>query len=411
MGRYVQPGTEPWTADGYDDDIVPPERPKFNLITTEELASTDYTVEELIKGVIVKGQPGVILGAHKTLKTSIGMALAYALATGRPFLDKFETLGQHRVVFFSGESGLGTLKETLGRICEAGMVEMYEVQNLIVSDTIPQIANIAHIDELRRIFTEKQTQVVIVDPLYLALDSDGREGSIFAMGKMLLLLSKLCQELGITLLLCHHLKRGNGETKGHADLADASWAGCAEFARQWIVLNRRTKYEPGSGTHELWMNVGGSAGMNGLYAVTVDEGVGIGKRHWSVAVEYASEIREREEQEQESRDAERRQRVVDGHVVKLKAALNDFPEGETASALATAAGLNAADFREAFGVLKARGEVEACQVKKSRGTYDGIRKRNPWAHTQTVKQGPTNEGSCPTVGASVERSDTQTHSL
>ena len=49
-------------------------------------------------------------------------------------------------------------------------------------------------------------------------------------------------------------------------------AGIAEFARQWILLNRRAPFVPDSGRHELRLNVGGSAGHSGSWDVTINEG-------------------------------------------------------------------------------------------------------------------------------------------
>jgi hypothetical protein len=375
-------------------------KPKFNLITSRELSALEIVVTELIVGILVQGQPCIMLGAQKTLKTTFAMALAFALATGRPFLDKFHTNGTHRVLMFSGESGLATLKEILRRICDAAFVDMAELDDsLIISDTIPKIANLLHIDELRRIFKQLRTEVVIVDPLYLALDTDGREGSVFAMGQMLSMLSALCQEMGITLVLLHHLKKGNGETKGHAELSDASWSGCAEFARQWIILNRRAKYEPGTGTHELWMNVGGSAGVNGLYSVTVDEGCGVGNRHWEVSIEYASEMRDREAEESKAEANERKQRLRDEHVYELRQAFATFPDGETEKTIREATTLNGSNFKVALSSLRRRGEIQEVKMppKENGRSYPGIKLITPGRINGTSGHIGTNEGACPIV--------------
>ena len=40
----------------------------------------------------------------------------------------------------------------------------------------------------------------------------------------------------------------------------ASRDGVGEFVRQWVLVGRRTPYQPGTGAHDLLLTVGGSAG-------------------------------------------------------------------------------------------------------------------------------------------------------
>src|SRR5262249_10160130 len=65
------------------------------------------------------------------------------------------------------------------------------------------------------------------------------------------------------------------------------FSGVREFARQWLLINRRTKYKH-DGKHELVISVGGSAGHSSLWDVTIDEGkpgIDSQDRKWKVTVE------------------------------------------------------------------------------------------------------------------------------
>ena len=86
-------------------------------------------------------------------------------------------------------------------------------------------------------------------------------GNLFVVGRYLQAISDLVRDTGVTPILCHHLRKGVTEPHEPAELEDIAWAGFQEFTRQWLLLNRRSRYEPDQpGHHELWMNVGGSAG-------------------------------------------------------------------------------------------------------------------------------------------------------
>src|SRR5690606_28709773 len=102
--------------------------------------------------------------------------------------------------------------------------------------------------------------IAFIDPGYLAVDSGGNESSIFAMGPKLRAINDLCTSVGVQLVICHHTKRGVVDPFQPPELEDIAFAGWQEWCRQWLLLGRRERYEPGTGQHRLWLNCGGSAG-------------------------------------------------------------------------------------------------------------------------------------------------------
>ena len=77
--------------------------PFTRLLTGAELLALDLKPRFLVRGVMVEGQPMIVGGRSKTLKTSLACDLAISLGSGTPFLGRFESQ-RVGVGFWSGES-------------------------------------------------------------------------------------------------------------------------------------------------------------------------------------------------------------------------------------------------------------------------------------------------------------------
>ena len=153
-------------------------------------------------------------------------------------------------------------------------------------------------------------------------------------------------------------------------------SGVAEWARQWVLLQRRAAYQ-GDGRHLLWMRCGGSAGHGSLWGVAVEEGEldpdTFTGRTWDVIVTPAADARKEADEERENRKAAEQERREGQHRDRLLAVLPDYPDGETARKLAAAARLNPQNFAQAIGTLLQEGRAERSKVVKNNITYDGFR--------------------------------------
>lgn len=354
---------------------------QFSAITSRELAMSTYDLDYLVEGVLVRGQPTVIAGPKKTLKTNISIDLALALGHAGLFLGMLNVPRAVRVGVMSGESGAATIQETARRIAWAKNWALENFTGVYWSFDVPQLNNQKHIEALQRFIGDYELEVLILDPTYLMMLGLGQDaGNLFVVGQYLKAIGDLAQSTGCTPILCHHLKKSINEPYEPAELENIAWAGFQEFVRQWILLNRRVKYDPDQGGHhELWMSVGGSAGHSGLWGVNIDEGTrqDAGGRRWEVELlsagaAYAARAateRQSKERHHEQQKVQQYQKYRDA----LWRALQKYPAGESMTALRRESKLNPDNFQIAMDELLDEGLAEACTFTKGKRTLEGYR--------------------------------------
>ena len=280
-------------------NLAKADRPsRFAFVPSDAFAQSDYAPQWLIPRTLVLGQPGIVAGPRKGMKTSLMVDLAVSLASATPFLGEFPVPHPARVAVVSGESGFATLQETARRVCVAKGVKLSDLgSRLTWCKDLPTLTNLAVMHEFASTLAKLGVDVVLIDPLYLCMgDVDAK--NLFEMGSALRTVSELLLGQGITPIVAHHANRQLpiGEAM---ELHHLAYSGVEQFARQFLLINRRKPYQS-DGTHDLWVRIGGSAGHGGLWSVHVQEGVAdehFGGRTWDVSVASVSEVKDEIEAE------------------------------------------------------------------------------------------------------------------
>lgn len=254
-----------------------PDKAKYDDYDFTEFITADYSFDFLIEGLVVEQQSCLFAGPQKSLKTTLGLNAALCLATGQPFLGR--ECKRKRVRFMSGESGLGTLQETAKRMNIRPEKGFFRLSTTLL-----------RLDQSLVDFEEfvEGTEVLIVDPAYMCMNGTDA-GNMFQMGQQLGNISDLCVRHGITPILLHHVTKEAGRKNKPIELPDMAWSGFAEFARQWLLVSRRSNYVDGTGEHQLYFRAGGSAGHSQLLNLDISEGT-YPNRHWQCEVVSHGEI-------------------------------------------------------------------------------------------------------------------------
>lgn len=369
-----------WRDDSQDCQLSEPIA--IESMTSAEFFAQEYHDDYIVENILNRGENCIIGGAMKTLKTSLMVDLAISIGFGSPFLGKFNTK-QATVGVISGESGQKTLQGLGNRVAKAkGRL----ASNAAVhwSFKLPCLMERRWQRALVNWVSELGIEVLFIDPTYLALlDMNTAKGAanLYVMGAALRELAEVLQESRVTPVLLNHIGKGAARASLTAgdppDLMDLSMSGFGEFARQWILTGRRERYVSGSGIHKLWMNVGGSAGHNGLYALNIDEGSkdDPGGRRWDVRVMQASEASAAANTEQADKRAAARAEKQAADLKhaqgRIRAYLERLKTGDTRSSMRDKLG-GSKPIRDAINTMYDSGELVDYEVAKNGRTETGI---------------------------------------
>lgn len=354
-----------------------PPKPHFEFVTAVDLATRDCRVDYLIPGWLCKSQPCVLAGPKKCLKTNVVIDLAVSLATKHKFLGKFHVEERTPTLVMSGESGAATIQETYRRIAWSKNWAIDRITDLYFSFDVPSIADDAQIGEVKKFCIENDIGCLVIDPAYLAMSGIGDSASnLFAVGKQLSKLTDLANSTGATIVLIHHTSKGRMQYENPPELDDIAWAGFPEWARQWILLGRRGRYDPEQpGYHELWATAGGSAGHSSGWALNISEGCidDDGGRRWDVEILSTAEARyEAAQAANEAKDEAAEQKklsMLNNRREQILAAFRRHKEGASKTTIRDSARVNSTNFQPILDQLMDEGIVEEFKASNGRMHY------------------------------------------
>lgn len=231
--------------------------------TTAELLAHRAPPQWLLPGLLYRGQPTVIVGPSRCQKTSLAIDLCGALAGGGTFLGQFAVPQPVRVGFVGGAGARDAVTEQARRWSATAEVDLPALDRLVWAFNLTDLRDPANLSRLREWIALQQLEAVLIDAADLGTLS--RRGET----EQLQTLVNCCLDAGAMPILCCQTRH---ELPPRAmTAADLATAPCSAIARQWLLVNRREEYRPGSGSHRLWLTVGGNCGHSGEWGVDIQE--------------------------------------------------------------------------------------------------------------------------------------------
>lgn len=382
---------------------------KFTWVTAAELDSGDYELEYQIPGILVSGQPCIIAGPKKCLKTNLLIDLGVSLSSGSPFLGKFFINKPVNTAIISCESGKAVIQETSRRVIKSKQLLPSRIENLFYSFDRPALNNEIDILQLKRIIEEKQIKVLILDPAYLALSLGDAASNLFSVGEKLIPLTELGQETDCTIILVHHTRKSKGTNEfDEPQFEEIAFAGFQEWMRQWILLNRREAYQPDNpGVHKLHFVAGGSAGHSVFWGIDIHEGSidDEGGRVWDVEVKTASVARAESRSHKDQQKDQRQEAQFEANVLKVVESLESLGGEATKSKIRNKAVLSPDKTEQALLHLLSEGVIEQAEITAAnKQKYAGYKFSSNHSGSLVKTSGPDCQSThtqIPPIGGSV----------
>jgi RecA-family ATPase len=216
----------------------PPER-ELNLIWEYELEDyKDDDVEWIIDKIIPNKAVCILTGKRGTLKTFVALNIAYAIASGTKFLDKFST-GKAGVLYFDKENGVHIMKQRV-KMIKRGLELEEKLKIGFICFSQLKIDKKFDLLAIEKVIEEHKPKLLIVDTYRRGISFD--ENDAGAVSKLFVdMLRPLCEEHNFSILLIHHNRKGGANTNDEMDELRGS-SDLANYADIILKTERRSSF-------------------------------------------------------------------------------------------------------------------------------------------------------------------------
>lgn len=223
-------------------DRAPPAQPR--PLTVRELMARHQTLRApVIRGLLRRGETMNVIAPPKTGKSWLVLALAMCVATGRRWLDSFETVAGD-VLIIDNELHAETLAHRIPQVAECLRIGMNDIaETVYVQSLRGQLRDIFSMRQYFESIEPGRYALVVLDAFYRFMPRDMDENDNGTMANIYNHVDALADRLGCSFVLIHHATKGNQSAKAITDVG----AGAGSQSRATDThLILRPHEEPGA---------------------------------------------------------------------------------------------------------------------------------------------------------------------
>ena len=223
-------------------DRSPPEQ--LGPLSVRDLMAAHRTLRApVIQGLLRRGETMNVIAPPKTGKSWLVLALAMAVATGRRWLDTFDTIAGD-VLIIDNELHPETIAHRIPQVAECLRIGMDEIaETMHVQSLRGQLRDIFALGKYFDSIEPGRYALVVLDAFYRCMPRDMDENDNGTMANIYNHVDALADRLGCSFVLIHHATKGNQSAKVVTDVG----AGAGSQSRATDThLVLRPHEEPGA---------------------------------------------------------------------------------------------------------------------------------------------------------------------
>ena len=226
-----------WAQDHTQSDQIAP-------LTVRDLMATHRMLRPpVIYGLLRRGETMNVIAPPKTGKSWLVLALAMTIATGRKWLDTFDTI-QGNVLIIDNELHPETLAHRIPQVAECLHIGMHEIaETMYIQSLRGRLRDIFSMRQYFETLAPGQFSLIVLDAFYRFMPRGMDENDNGTMANVYNQVDALADRLGCAFVLIHHATKGNQSAKSVTDVG-AGAGSQSRAADTHLVL--RPHEEPGA---------------------------------------------------------------------------------------------------------------------------------------------------------------------
>ncbi|MBX3363999.1 MAG: AAA family ATPase [Phycisphaeraceae bacterium] len=178
----------------------------------------------VIHGLLREGETMNVIASPKTGKSWLTLDLAIAVATGRPWLERYETVSGP-VLIIDNELHRETSAHRIPKVAQARGVAMREIDDRIFVDNLRgRLRDIFTLAPYFQALEPGRFRVIVLDAFYRFMPAGGDENDNGTMANIYNAIDAFADRLGCCFVLIHHSTKGSQSAKSVTDVGAGAGA-------------------------------------------------------------------------------------------------------------------------------------------------------------------------------------------